>query len=599
MKHLFRSATCLVALLFLSVLLVSAKSNAVVNPKPFVIPEIQEWKGAQGAFIPTDMDDARIVFKTVKSKKLPVEGYIIDVTRKGVTVTAADERGFRWARQTMAQIMEQTENHALPCGTIRDYPLYGLRGFMLDCGRKFIPTHVIRDVVDMMAYHKMNTLHLHLNDNGFKQYFNNDWASTPAAFRLECDTYPGLAAADGYYTKREFIELQEYAADKGVEIIPEIDVPAHCLAFTHYRPDLGSAEFGMDHLNLRNPDVYPFLDALFKEYLEGDEPVFRGHRVNIGTDEYSNRDSVIVEEFRRFTDHYIRYVESFGKQAVFWGSLTHANGVTPVKADGVLMNCWYNGYANPKVMKEAGYDLVSIPDGYVYIVPAAGYYYDYLNCQFLYNEWTPAQIGDQKFEECDPAIKGGMFAVWNDHAGNGISCADILHRVWPAMQTISAKTWTASRITIPYETFDSLRHQVAKDLKRQVLGIDWPYTVTFDIEGAAEEPGTVLYADGDTRFYLADPMKGLVGFSRDGYLFTFDYRVLPGHHTISIQGTNEMTRLIVDGQVRGTLQRRWKFYGKEGKDKMAEVPTFMFPVDGKEGAHKSIVSNLRYTNTLE
>ena len=118
------------------------------NPKPFAIPEIQEWKGAQGAFIPTDMDDARIVFKTVKSKKLPVEGYIIDVTKKGVTVSAADERGFRWARQTMAQIMEQTENHALPCGTIRDYPLYGLRGFMLDCGRKFIPTHVIRDVKD-------------------------------------------------------------------------------------------------------------------------------------------------------------------------------------------------------------------------------------------------------------------------------------------------------------------------------------------------------------------------------------------------------------------------------------------------------------------
>ena len=62
-----------------------------------------------------------------------------------------------------------------------------------------------------------------------------------------------------------------------------------------------------------------------------------------------------------------------------------------------------------------------MPDGYLYIVPAAGYYYDYLNTEMLYKKWTPAHIGKEVFPEKHKQIKGGMFAVWNDHAGNGIS----------------------------------------------------------------------------------------------------------------------------------------------------------------------------------
>ena len=94
-----------------------------------------------------------------------------------------------------------------------------------------------------------------------------------------------------------------------VEIIPEIDVPAHSLALTRYMPEIGSEEYGMDHLDLFKPETYEFVDALFKEYLEGDQPVFRGPKVHIGTDEYSNKDKEVVEKFRYFTDHYIRLVE--------------------------------------------------------------------------------------------------------------------------------------------------------------------------------------------------------------------------------------------------------------------------------------------------
>ena len=130
-----------------------------------------------------------------------------------------------------------------------------------------------------------------------KQFFGHDWSKTYAAFRLESDTYPGLAAEDGYYTKREFIDLQKLAENLYVEIIPEIDAPAHTLAFTHYKPEIGSKEYGMDHLDLFNPETYKFMDGLFEEYLEGDEPVFRGKKVHIGTDEYSNKKKDVVEKF--------------------------------------------------------------------------------------------------------------------------------------------------------------------------------------------------------------------------------------------------------------------------------------------------------------
>ena len=110
----------------------------------------------------------------------------------------------------------------------------------------------------------------------------------------------------------------------------------------------------MDHLDLFNPETYKFMDALWKEYLGGKDPVFRGKRVHIGTDEYSNAKKDVVEKFREFTNHYINYVESFGKQAVCWGALTHAKGETPVKVKNVLMDIWYNGYADPEDMRNKG-----------------------------------------------------------------------------------------------------------------------------------------------------------------------------------------------------------------------------------------------------
>lgn len=640
---------CLVALLACTNL------YAGINPKPFVIPELKEWKGAEGAFVPTEktrivcpagqpelLRIARLfaedyetmfgvklevsegkaatgdfVLSLRADKKLGSEGYNVKVTDR-VLVSAPEATGIYWATRTLLQIAEQTANRQVPKGTLRDYPDYGIRGFMMDCGRKFIPLHYLQDLVKMMAYYKMNTLQIHLNDNGFPAFFQDDWSKTYAAFRLESDTYPGLAAEDGHYTKAEFIDLQKLAERNYVEIIPEIDAPAHTLAFTHYKPEIGSKEYGMDHLDLFNPETYTFMDGLFKEYLEGDEPVFRGPKVHIGTDEYSNKKKDVVEKFRAFTDHYIRYVESFGKQACVWGALTHANGDTPVKSENVIMSAWYNGYAEPREMVKQGYKLISIPDGLVYIVPAAGYYYDYLNTKHLYEQWTPAHIGKEVFAEQDPAVLGGMFAVWNDHVGNGISVKDIHHRTFPALQTLAVKCWTGTKTTLPYAEFDSLRHALSEAPGVNQMGIlsrtpglvyeqasvapgsttphqeiGYDYLVTFDIDGADETPGTVLFRSQDAVFYLSDPVRGMLGFARDGYLNTFGKRIRKGERmTIGISGDNKSTRLLINGKVVEELNDYKLYFDSEGKKKMSNVRTLVFPLH-QAGSFKSRVTNLK------
>lgn len=642
--------------LILTILFSAHLAGAQVNPKPFVIPEIKDWKGAEGRFdlnkgtgivcvsrdkslldvAETFAEDYKemfgrsldvsigrsaksdFVFRIKEDIGIPEEGYMIRISDR-VEVIASSPVGAYWATRTILQVSEQNESRSLPCGSIYDYPSYPVRGFMLDCGRKFFTVDFLRDYVELMSYYKMNTFQLHLNDNGFLKFFGNDWDKTYAAFRLESDTYPGLAAEDGSYSKEEFIALQILAENNFVEIIPEIDVPAHSLAFSHYMPGIGSGTYGMDHLDLGNPETYAFLDALFKEYLEGENPVFRGRRVNIGTDEYSNKDRMVVEQFRAFTDHYIRLVEGYGKQACVWGALTHAAGETPVKSEDVVMNLWHNPYAQPRDMKELGYKMISIPDGTHYIVPQAGYYHDYLDCRSLYDSWTPSDIAGEVFEDGDPSVIGGMFAVWNDHVGNGVSMQDVHHRAFPAMQTLSAKMWSGKDVSVTFDEFDERRMGLSEAPGVNIMGrigrgntmvyeseivcsgmrtpyreIGYDYTVSFDIDGSVEEKGTVLFRSRDAVFYLSDPVKGLLGYARDGYLYTFNYRIKPGKVHISIEGDSRSTSLYVNGRLVEELGINTLWYN-EGKDRMYYSQTLVFPLE-EAGSFNSKITGLEVYN---
>lgn len=630
------------------------------NPKPFTVPEVREWKGADGswslagaksivytnpALAPVanqlagnlkalgvaDLPvvekrrggDGDIVLTLKPNRRAAAEAYTVDVTKKGITVTAPTAEGARWGAMTLSQMADAAPE--IPMGHIADAPIYSYRGFMIDAGRKYIPIDYLYRLVDVMAYYKMNSLHIHLNDNGFPRFFQNDWQKTQAAHRLESEKFPGLAARDGHYTKAEFRALQDYAASRGVDIIPEIDVPAHSLAYTLYKPELASTGAnGTDHFDISKPETYEFIDALLDEYLAGPDPVFKGKTFHIGTDEYQG-DSLAMEQFRAFTDHYIKFAEKYGKKPAIWGSLSHAKGQTPVKVDNVLMYLWSNGYAKPEDMIAAGYDVMSIPDGYVYIVPAAGYYYDYLNTRMLYDKWTPANIGGYTVEEGHPQLKGGSFAVWNDHPGNGITIRDIHHRVMDALPTMAAKTWDGTNVTFPYDEFRAKSAELAEAPGVNLLGrvgtpgtvvleqavvapgselplkeIGYGYTVEFDLEGAPEEKGTVLFSSPDATVWIADPITGTLGFSREDKLYNFRYSVVPGSKQhLTITGTNDATRLYVDGKLIDNLDRKWVLHPdlNDRHHKMAEVHTLVFPLE-KAGNFKSKVTNLKVSNFI-
>lgn len=636
------------------------------NLKPFVVPELTQWQGGEGQMQPSGQivvaspalrsmaqtfchdytlltgrqmsiatgNKAKagdIVLRLKKDKALGSEGYRMAI---GTTcdITAATPKALYWGLQTVLQLSEQQPS--LPCGSTVDKPQYAIRGFMLDVGRKFVPMPYIKKLARIMAYYKMNTLQLHLNDNGFKQYFDDDWMQTPSAFLLECDTYPGLAAKDGHYTKAEFRTLVNEAAAQFVDIIPEIDAPGHVLAFTQYKPSLASEKYGMDHFDIFNPEVYTFMDNLFKEYLSGKDPVFAGKYVHIGTDEYSNATQELKEKFRAYTDRYLALIESYGKSPMVWGALSHADGTTPVRQKGVTMGLWSNDMADPVEMKRQGWKMISMTDWQTYIVPIADYYHDYLPLDNLYNTWTPRVFRNVTLEENDPCIVGGMFALWNDIYGNGITVADMHDRIFPVLQVIADKTWTAALTTLPFDLFEQKKGLLSEapgvnemgrtkapmslnevkagyNLGLPVSEVGFGHRITFTVDCKAEAKGTVLFYGPQSTFFLADPVTGRLGYQREDYLDTFNY-TLPteGEVELTIETTPAATTLYVNGVKRETLaEQRLYVIDKEKSryDKMPNVKTLphvwqpttsmrylralFFPLQ-KAGAFKSNVKHL-------
>ena len=339
------------------------------EPCPQVIPALQQWKGgkgelalpAEGSIVLSPADEATLsptaqilaqdlkelfgwnyVIKTGKpagkdiclslskpDKELGEEGYTLTVNRYA-GIAAPTGQGVFWGTRTLLQILHN-EQGKLPKGTARDYPLFPNRGFMLDVARKFFTMDYLKQYVKILSFYKMNEFQIHLNDNGFPQFFGDEWNRTYAAFRLESERFPGLTAKDGSYSKQEFIDLQRMGLEYGVRIIPEIDIPAHSLAFAHYKPEIASRKYGMDHLDLYKKETYQFVDSLLDEYLSGDNPVFIGD-LHIGTDEYNKKEA---EQYRYFTDRYLKFVEKYGKNVSMWGGLKWLPGKTPVKAEGV------------------------------------------------------------------------------------------------------------------------------------------------------------------------------------------------------------------------------------------------------------------------
>ncbi|HEX6482524.1 MAG TPA: family 20 glycosylhydrolase [Ktedonobacteraceae bacterium] len=470
---------------------------AFANPAPQVMPALQEWHGSSGSFALTYssrivvdssyssqlLDSAQVFQSDLSSEtgnRLPVviadspntgdffltlknqdsslgnEGYIFNAG-EALVISAHTSTGVFYGTRTALQILrEDSARTYIPRGTAIDYPQYAERGFMLDVGRKFFPISFLEDYVRFMAWYKMNNFQLHLNDNAIGAGNSPDWMHQYAAFRLNSSNFPGLAAKDGSYTKQDILALERVARQYHVTITPEIDAPAHDLAFTQYRPDLASPKYSKDILDLSNPNTYTFLESIWNEFL----PWFDSSQLDIGVDEYVPGDANGARQFINILD---TYLNQKGKTVRMWGSLTKLKSNIQVNTN-IVIDDWNNSWANPVDMVNQGFHIINMNDNLLYIVPRAGYYHDYLDTKQLYEQWEP-NIFDfsnprLNLAPNDPHLLGGMFAVWNDKLGKIVSDADVHARVKPAMQTLSEKLWSGPINALPYNLFQQLAVQI-------------------------------------------------------------------------------------------------------------------------------------------
>lgn len=673
------------------------RASSSDNEAPAVLPELQEWKGGTGEFAVTAnskiiyaddslkvaADEMSADYKNLTGKELPVvkgsytdvnagdfyfdkttdtslglmeEGYLMEISDK-IIVTSETQTGAYWATRSILQALKQSSFTTIPQGITRDYPLYEVRGFILDVGRKTFTMDYLEQVVKQMSWYKLNDFQVHLNDNLIGLENKKDPMTAYSGFRLENDTVKkggyltdlngnpltvdgvileyeqDLTSTDVWYTKEEFKAFIVESRQLGVNIVPEIDTPAHSLALTKVLPELryGTTGRQTDHLDL--VDSYDqslaFVQTIFSEYLTGSDPVFDEDTiVHIGADEY-NASSVA---YRKFVNDMLDYVESSGRKARVWGSFTQCSEGEEIDAAGVQINLWNFGYANMDQMYEDGFDLINCNDGNYYIVPNAGYYYDYLYDDTMYN-LAINTISGVTIPAGDKQMVGGAFAVWNDmtdYLENGVSEYDVYDRLGN-MSLFAAKLWgkgdldlagakarsnelgDAPRTNFGYEvdsktdeymnlTMDELKDSsennflveegknaaivevdgknalqltggesyITTSLETAGLGNDLRVKVKRTSESAKEQ---ILFESPYGTIKAVQKETGQVGFSRENHDYSFDY-TLPVNEWVELEFRNQQNKisLYVNGELVDTLGDGEKV---EGRPLLA---TMMFPM---------------------
>ena len=224
------------------------------------------------------------------------EAYVLDIRADGVKITAPGERGERYARVTLAQLRKLSGGEVPVC-TITDWPAFRWRGYMNDCGRNYLDVSGVKAILDVMGAYKMNLFHWHLADY-------HGW-------RLESKKYPQLNRPESqlrqvgrFYTQDEFREIVRYAAERGITVMPELDVPGHTLAFRR----------GMGIDSMKAPGTDKVISELFEELCSlasADEMPF----VHIGTDEVRVKAEYCDETW---PTKWVKTINAAGRKAVVW-----------------------------------------------------------------------------------------------------------------------------------------------------------------------------------------------------------------------------------------------------------------------------------------
>lgn len=196
-------------------------------------------------------EDNNIIIK--KNGSLATEGYILEITPENIIIQAKSTAGAFYALQTLKQIVPiqayetplDLETVKLPTMKVEDAPHFAYRGFMLDCSRHFWDVETVKEVIDIMALHKMNRFHWHLTeDQGWRiEIKKYPLLTEKGSLRDQTTTghnegYDGIPYG-GYYTQKDIKEIVKYAEERFITIIPEIEIPGHSLGALCAYPWLG------------------------------------------------------------------------------------------------------------------------------------------------------------------------------------------------------------------------------------------------------------------------------------------------------------------------------------------------------------------------
>jgi hexosaminidase len=260
------------------------------------------------------------------------EGYELNVTEELVTLKAYEPSGLFLGIQTLRQLFSplidsktvQQGIWRLATCTIRDYPRFEWRGVMLDVARHFFSVEDVKSYIDMAAYYKINRFHMHLSDD--------------QGWRIQINSWPNLAVyggstqvgggPGGYYTQSEYSEIAEYAQQRYIIVVPEIEMPGHTNAALASYPELNSngiapplytgIEVGFSALDVNKEITYNFIDDVIREL----SAITPGPYIHIGGDEAPHVDSL---DYTRFVDTVQTIVHSYGKKMVGWDEISKAN----------------------------------------------------------------------------------------------------------------------------------------------------------------------------------------------------------------------------------------------------------------------------------
>ena len=441
----------------------------VVNIDGTALKNISSFAEDIGADIKISDSPSKCDFVFLHNSSLPDEDYLIDVTRSCVRVEASMPRGFNYAIQTLRQMGTK-----IPCCHIEDSPRFSYRGLHLDEARHFFGKDEVKKYLDIMAYHKLNTLHWHLTDDQgwrieIKKYPELTMLGSirkGTCIKRNYNTNDNVPYGEGmWYTQDDIKEIVEYAAMKGIDIIPEIDLPGHMLAALAAYPHLGCFggpyhvwhRWGVseDVLCAGNEHVYDFLEDVLTEVCG----LFPGKYIHIGGDECPKtswkscpkcqakiKELGLKDDGDHDAEHYLQSyvmnsVESFlktkGKNVIGWDDILEG---APSKSATIM--CW-RGEKDGHKAAALGHDVIMTPTTYCY--------WDYYQATVIENE--PFGIGGYipvelvySYEPCSESmneeershILGVQANVWTEY----IASADHLeYMILPRLAALSEVQW--------------------------------------------------------------------------------------------------------------------------------------------------------------